>query len=343
MARAAAYAVAVLFLLTVSAVAAETLRIASFHTELSQKGPGLLLRALERDADPDLRAVLETIAEAEADVIVLQGVDWDYRQLALDALQERLQERGADYPHVFTARPNAGVPSGVDLDGDGRTDGPGDSLGWGRFTGQGGMAVLSRFPIAADKIVDLTPLLWRDLPDQNMPYWPDGTPFPTSAAQEIWPLSSVNHWALPIVLPGGPPLWLLCFHAAPPVFDGKEDRNGRRNADEIHLWRHVIERRVPTPVSAPFVIAGVANLDPAQGEGRKEAIHGLLNHPQIQDPQPKDDAGQDHTVIWKNVGRMRVDYVLPSSDLRVQGTGILRANSSRHDLVWVDLRWPPAP
>src|SRR3546814_15576309 len=50
----------------------------------------------------------------------------------------------SDLPHRFTAPPNTGVPSGHDLDGDGRTMGPRDALGYGRFPGQYGMAILSR-------------------------------------------------------------------------------------------------------------------------------------------------------------------------------------------------------
>jgi endonuclease/exonuclease/phosphatase family metal-dependent hydrolase len=57
------------------------------------------------------------------------------------------------YPHRYLAPVNTGVPSGLDLDGNGETDGIGrdrgnDAWGYGLHPGQYGMLVLSRFPIS---------------------------------------------------------------------------------------------------------------------------------------------------------------------------------------------------
>ena len=54
---------------------------------------------------------------------------------------------GLDYPHAHQGPQNTGVPTGLDLDGDGRRAGPPDAFGWGRFPGQYAMAVLSRYPL----------------------------------------------------------------------------------------------------------------------------------------------------------------------------------------------------
>ncbi len=39
--------------------------------------------------------------------------------------------------------------------------------------------------------------------------------------------------------PGGT-VHFLVSHPTPPVFDGPEDRNGARNADEIRLWQEYL-------------------------------------------------------------------------------------------------------
>jgi hypothetical protein len=59
--------------------------------------------------------------------------------------------------------PNVGQPTGVDLDGDGRTYRARDAHGYGLFSGDGGMAILSRFPIGA--VRDFTRMPWISLPE----------------------------------------------------------------------------------------------------------------------------------------------------------------------------------
>jgi len=318
------------------ALDAGPLRVATFNTELSRKGPGMLLRDLQRD-DAQVTAVIDTILAAEADILALQSIDWDHDLAALQALQARLATAGLVYSHAFALKPNAGVASGLDLDGDGRLGEPEDAWGWGRFTGQSGIALLSKHPINADRALDLTGLRWRDLPAPRMPTTKDGQPYPDARTAKQLRLSSTNHWAVPVQVPDGTSLWVMSFHAAPPVFDGPEDRNGRRNADEILLWPHLLDGRLGPPPEAPFVLLGDANNDPMRGEGHKDALARLLQDPRLQDPVPTDDSGGAHTVTWERTGPMRVDYVLPSAGLRITASGILRSTGSRHGLIWVDI------
>ncbi|MCG7521660.1 endonuclease/exonuclease/phosphatase family protein [Ruegeria sp. Ofav3-42] len=334
----------ILLLLPVLAQA-ETVRVATYNTELSRDGPGLLLRDIRR-GETQVMAVVDVLAQAHPDIVALQSIDWDLDGLALSALADRLRENGVDYPYQFAIQPNSGMETELDLDGDGRTHGPGDAQGWGRFTGQGGLAVLSRYPIALEEAQDFSTVLWRDLPGAELPAT-DAGPYPSEQAQSIQRLSSVAHWILPINTPVGP-LDLMTFHAAPPVFDGPEDRNGLRNRDEIRLWSAVLDGKLGHTPGGPFVIAGDANLDPFRGDGRKEAILGLLADQRLQDPQPGDPAGALTTVVWKSVGPMRVDYVLPSAHWTVVDAGVYwpaastkereaAEAASRHRLVWVDL------
>lgn len=334
---------ALVLLLLPFAAQAETLRIASYNTELGRDGPGLLLRDIRR-GDAQVHAVIQVLTETRPDIVALQGIDWDLEGLALAALAEMLGENGLDYPYSFAAKPNSGLETDLDLDGDGQTSGPGDAQGWGRFTGHDGLAVLSRYPILAEKVQSYSEMLWRDLPGATLPSV-EGAPFPSAQAQAIQRLSSTAHWVIPIETPGGP-VQIMTFHASPPVFDGPEDRNGLRNRDEVRFWSQLMDGKLGPAPSGRFIIAGDANLDPNRGEGRTEAIRSLLAHPQLQDPAPTDPEGSGATVFWKGVGEMRVDYVLPSTDWQVQDTGVywpassaraVADTASRHRLVWVDL------
>ncbi|WP_209599229.1 endonuclease/exonuclease/phosphatase family protein [Ruegeria sp. HKCCSP351] len=330
------------------AAQAEVVRIATYNTELSRKGPGLLLRDIQRD-DAQVLAVVDVIASARPDIIALQGIDWDLNNTAVTALTGKLRNAGLDYGYYLATQPNAGLETSLDLDGDGKTQGPGDAQSWGQFTGQGGLAVLSRYEIITAEVQDYSELLWRSLPGATLP-GVNGHPFPSDAAHQIQRLSSTAHWVVPIETPYGR-LNLMTFHAAPPVFDGPEDRNGLRNQDEIRLWSVLLNGELGPVPEGPFVIAGDANLDPTRGEGRKQAIQSLLAHPRLQDPLPKDPSGSTSTVAWKATGEMRVDYVLPSADLRISDAGITwpeegtklyesAMRASRHRLVWIDVTLP---
>lgn len=339
---------------------ADTLRVATFNTELQRDGPGLFLRDLEQANDPQIAAVVEVIARVSPDILALQGIDWDHDGEALSAFAETLSAAGTDYPHLFSARPNTGMTTGFDLNGDGRLGEPEDAQGFGAFSGQGGLAVLSRFPILATQVQDFSDLLWRDLPGALMPSHEHGSPFPSAEVQAVQRLSATAHWALPISLPDGRVLTLLSFHATPPVFDGPEDRNGRRNHDEIRFWELYLDGTFGPAPTERFVIAGDANLDPFDSDGVHVAIRTLLDDPRLQDTAPESagatvapDQGhaglnQLDTVDWEGPGRLRVDYILPSADWTVADSGVFwpapgedgrepALAASRHRLVWVDL------
>ncbi|MCA3442859.1 MAG: endonuclease/exonuclease/phosphatase family protein [Rhodobacter sp.] len=326
------------------AAAAEPLRVATFHAELSRDGPGLLLRDILR-SDPQVEAAAQVIAHADPDVLVLLGIDYDYGLAALGAFADRVAAAGTVYPHRFALRPNTGRATGLDMDGDGRRGGPRDAQGYGRFAGEGGMAVLSRLPIDPAGVRDFSGLLWRDLPGAILP---DGMAPEVREAQR---LSTTGHWEVPVRLAGGGTLRLLAWHASPPVFDGPEDRNGRRNHDEAALWLRLLDGTLPdAPPTPPFVILGDANMDPDRSEGRPAALRLLLAHPGLQDPRPE-GAGGLATADFPEAGgpgRMRADYVLPSAGLSVRASGVVWPQdgdpllpvvqaASRHRLVWVDI------
>lgn len=100
-------------------------------------------------------------------------------------------------------------------------------------------------------------------------------------------LSSKSHWDVPVAV-GGRAIRVLASHPTPPTFDGVEDRNGRRNHDEIRFWADYItpgqgryiyddegERGGLSP-SQSFVIVGDQNADPLDGDSVDAAIDQLL-------------------------------------------------------------------
>lgn len=326
---------------------AEPIRIATYDIEMSRRGPGVLLRDLLR-GDDQARAVAQVVAHVTPDILVLQGVDYDAELLALSALSDTIAEIGPRYEHLFALPPNTGVQTALDMDGDGWLGDATDAQGFGRFRGADGMAVLSKWPINAETMQDFSDVLWRDLKGATLPEI-DGAPFPSAEAQAIQRLSSVGHWVVPISHPLGD-ISVLTFAAGPPVFDGPEDRNGLRNADEIRFWQVYLDGSFGAPPAGRFVIAGNANLDPVAGEGRREAIESLISDARLQDPL----RGAGPTVDWTDPkpGDLRVSYVLPSADWSVGTSGVFwpragtqghemlsfnEADASRHRLVWVDI------
>ncbi len=343
---------------------ADTLRIATFSAALSRDGPGLLLRDMQRD-DPQIAAVVQVVARTAPDILFLTDIDWDAGGAALTQLAALLRRAGApDYPYRLALRPNSGMQSGQDLDGDGWLGAPRDAQGYGRFTGDGGLALLSRLPLAPG-LRDLSDMLWRNLPGATLPRR-DGMAFPSEAAQQVWRLSSTGHWVVPLARPDGPPLTLLLWAATPPVFDGPEDANGLRSRDELRLWQVLLDGGLGPVPQPPFVIAGNANIDPEDGDGHRAAIAALLADPRLTDPAPSSpggaaaaDPGQRgdpsrDTADWPAApdgpGNLRVDYLLPSAEIAVTGAGVwwptdpeaaeTAALASAHRLVWIDIALP---
>jgi hypothetical protein len=360
--------------------AARTIRVAAFNTALSREAAGAFVQEMRLGGTPQSRAVAEIIQRVRPDILLLNEIDHDPRGNALSLFADALEagQRGAEgiaYPHRFTAPVNTGVLAPVDLDGDGRRTLPADAFGFGRHPGHYGMAILSRFPVLRARTFQTLP--WQAMPGNRMPrgHYP-------AAAEPVLRLSSKSHWDVTVDI-DGTPLHLLASHPTPPVFDGPEDANGRRNADEIRFWADYLDGRDWITDDAGhsgglgdglFVILGDLNADPADGDGRHEAIRALLGHPRLTDPLPRSTGapgaphrGPRHTgdpalataAFGPPAGPLRADYVLPDRRLAVVGAGVFwpaegephrrlvgdgsRIVSSDHRLVWVDVTLPAAP
>lgn len=343
----------VLLTLLAGPTTAEQLRIATWNVGLDRAGPGLLVKALAEGNDPQLDAIVGVLAALDADVILLTSVDYDRGGIALRLLADRMLLEGIDYPNQFAFRPNTGTQTGFDIDANGRTGDPRDAQGFGLFSGQGGMAILSRLPIEVSGARDFSDFLWRDLPGGLSQDAPE-----LAAVQR---LATTGFWDVPVTTQSGP-LHLLAWHATPPVFDGPEDRNGRRNHDEAMFWSLFLDGQLPIePPAAPFILMGDGNLDPNDGEGLRQGMTSLLSHPGLQDASPRGSHGRREpgqrgdpaldTAVYDDLGGLRLDLVLPSAGLTVTGSGVMWPSAehpslsdllaaSHHFPVWVDIALP---
>ena len=309
-----------------------------------------MARDILKDSDDQVQAVIGVIRAAEADVILLLGVDYDLHGIALTALADRI----GGFPHRFATATNRGLPTGIDLNKDATIGGAADAHGFAEFAGQNSMAVLSRLPIMAMEARNFSALPWRDLPGHIAP---DDVP-------KTLRLSSTGHWDIPIALDRDRRLHLLAWHATPPLF---HPWNRHRNHDETVFWQRYLNGALGETPPQSFVLVGGANLDPRDGDGMHEAMIDLLSHPRVQDPTPASTEGKHQveginarhfgnpaldTVAWGDEpgrpGNLRVDYVLPAANLKVVNAGVLWPApetslgrnviaASRHRLVWVDI------
>ncbi len=367
----------------------DTIRVATYNVSLNRNAEGELIHDLQR-GDAQAMKVARVLRTIQPDIVLLNEFDFDSNGTAADLFQRRYLEsdvRGLKQltlPYRFVDSVNTGEPSGMDLNKNGSTDDPADAFGFGQFPGQYGMLLLSRYPIDRNHVRTFRRLLWRDMPNAaapidaktGKPWYPD----------EVWQrmrLSSKSHWDVPVKI-GGNILHILTSHPTPPAFDGPEDRNGRRNHDEIRFWAEYVSvdgnvewicddsgKSGGAKLNDPFLILGDLNADPIDGGSHNHAIRQLLHHPRVNSSfVPESDgavaasveqrgANTSHTgnpshdtsdFSDRVVGNLRVDYVLPSKDLKVVAGAVVwpkkseplqdAINCSDHRMVWIDVTLP---
>ncbi|HEU4840046.1 MAG TPA: endonuclease/exonuclease/phosphatase family protein [Ilumatobacteraceae bacterium] len=332
-------------------------RFATFNASLNRPTAGLLRTRLEAavagTVDPQIQNVLNIIEAADADVLLINefdtGTDGDSTTVELFA-------ELAGYPHSFTAPSNTGVASGFDLDNNGTVGVGNDAFGFGDFPGQFGLIVLSRYPIETSQVRTFQTFRWADMPGALLPVAPSGQPWYSPQELAVLRLSSKSHWDVPIDLGRGRDVHFLVSHPTPPVFDGPEDRNGRRNFDEIRFWADYI---TPGPTSRyiyddagrrgglgggeRFVIAGDQNSDPLDGDSVPGAIQQLLDHRRVNTSVTPSSPGAVEAAALQGganathesdprfdtadfadtaPGNLRADYVLPSRNLRIDDAAV---------------------
>lgn len=334
----------------------------------------VLINELKSGQSKQIKNIAEIIQRVRPDIILLNEFDYiDDFEDGVNAFKKNylgVSQNGfspIEYPYFYLAPVNTGIRTPF-TDKNARLT----HFGFGHYPGQYGMVLLSRFPIIKDKVRTFQHFLWKDMPDNLMPLDENGTSWYSNQEQKVMRLSSKSHWDVPIQICGNQ-LNILASHPTPPVFDEKEDRNGRRNFDEIRFWKDYIDGKsdsyhyddngqqggIEEPTS--FIILGDLNASPVEGESYPGAINQLLQHKSINqnlNPSSKGGAANkpdnkhaiNHTAEWG----MRVDYVLPSVDLKATDTKVFwpilddevahlfadRKALSDHRLVWLEIEVP---
>jgi len=349
-------------------------RFSSFNASLNRSSAGRLITDLSTPNNQQAKNVAETIQRVNPDVLLINEFDYDSSNTALNLFQQNylsVSQNGAttvNYPFRYAAPSNTGIASGLDFDNNGSAvtqigvNGYGnDAFGFGDFPGQYGMAVYSKYPIDTANIRTFQNFLWKDMPGALLPdnlSTPAANDYYSPAELNVFRLSSKSHWDVPINI-NGEIIHALVSHPTPPVFDGPEDRNGKRNHDEIRFWAdyvtpgegsYIYEDRGTVGGLAPnasFVIMGDQNADPFDGDSFDNAIWQLLDNSRVntgvtstipaslggiqqvadggnnvkQKGNPAFDTA-DFGDAGNNPGNLRVDYVLPSADLPINDAAV---------------------
>ena len=359
-----------------SANAQQRLKLATYNASLHGKVDGEIRQRLASGVDSQAEKVAAIVQAVRPDVLLINEIDYDAEMDTARLLADKFlnKPQGAhdpiEYAYVYSIPSNTGIDSRLDLNNNGKTGEPADAWGYGQYPGQYGMAIFSRHRIIEDEVRTFQQFLWKDMPGAKRPVDPETGGFYYKG--DVWEtlrLSSKNHVDVPIMV-GDRRLHVLASHPTPPVFDGKEDRNGCRNHDEIRFWvdylrgasgdvaEYIVDdagKRGSLDRDDLVVVMGDMNADPADGDGERQAIESLLGHPRLQDPIPishgaieskADDAGipERDTASFRHAN-MRVDYVLPDRRMPILDSGVFwpRRDSARyglisasdHRLVWI--------
>ena len=338
----------------------KTVRFASFNISFYRSEAGQLKRELSDGNSENPKKIAEIIQRIRPDVILLNEFDYDAAGKGIDRFQANylaVSQNGnppIGYRYSFSDAVNTGVDSGLDLDGDGAKGMANDAFGFGKFPGQYGMVVLSKFEIPKSEIKTFRNFLWKDMPQRLIPRTKDREPFYPREISDQFRLSSKSHWDIPIRV-AGKTIHFLVAHPTPPVFDGAEDRNGCRNHDEIRFFADYIAegksdyiyddsgRKGGLSNTDLFVIAGDMNADENDGDSNENAARLLTEHPRINHSNlPKSSGGKYYSLKQggvnlnqkgnpeldtsdfgdTNVGNLRLDYCLPSANLNVKSSGV---------------------
>jgi hypothetical protein len=278
-------------------------RFSTFNASLNRFFEGQLAADLSTPNNQQAKNVAETIQRYRPDVLLINEFDYwaTDPQRPVDLFRDNyleVSQNGAapiEYPYSFIAPSNTGIRSGKDYDNDGISNHPvgtvpygNDAFGFGEFPGKFGMVVYSKYPIDAAAARTFQLFRWTDMPGNLLP-----RPWYSPDEAATFRLSSKSHWDVPIRI-GKKTVHFLVSHPTPPVFDGPEDRNGRRNNDEIRFWadyitpgrqsRYIYDDEGVRGGLKPgelFVIAGDQNSDPLDGDSIPGSIQQLLDHPLV--------------------------------------------------------------
>ncbi|MBP6095131.1 MAG: endonuclease/exonuclease/phosphatase family protein [Methyloversatilis sp.] len=386
---------------------AETVRFATFNASLNRDASGQLLSDL---ANPLATGVTQAVANriqqahnvaeiaqrVNADVLLVNEFDFDLNgtptassapsALGYSSESARLFQQnflsaghgnavrgltsGIAYAYRYTPNTNTGLASGFDLNNNGAVSGGDDAFGFGNFGGQFGFTIYSKYEIVA--VRSFQTFLWKDMPNNLLTNDPTGNKLNSFYSPDeiaALRLSSKNHVDLTVRI-NGQDVHFLTAHPTPPTFDGAEDRNGKRNHDEIRFWAdyvagasYIYDDQGGTgglASGAKFVIAGDYNADPLDGDSFKGTVAGqqynaigqLLDNPLVNTTlTPSAPGGLDAKTHPSNNGTANLSHVgdptQDTADFSDSAPGNLRVDyvlpSANLDMTGAGIFWPVDP
>ncbi|WP_394222050.1 endonuclease/exonuclease/phosphatase family protein [Alteromonas gracilis] len=383
----------VLLSLHVSANENHVIKVATFNVSMEatnykalgfKPSEDVLQHVLADGNHQQVKNIAEIIQRVNPDVLLLNEFDYVAdKSKGIDAFVKNylnVSQQGltpVDYPYSFVAPVNTGEPTEFDLDNNGKAEGVGgDAYGYGLYPGQYGMALLSKFPIDVENIRTFQQFKWHHMPHPQIPIIPNnsgsteqGTPWYSVDEWAALRLSSKSHWDVPVKV-GEKTVHILAMHPTPPNFDGEEDRNGKRNFDEIRLMADYLSpekggyiyddrgEKASLTNDTRFVLVGDFNAADIGDKYREGVIEQLTEHELVNNTVIPTSAGGAGSSSAKYSNRFtaywgaRADYVLPSQyGFDVKSAGVFwpaktsrlyrlvksREASSDHRLVWVSL------
>ncbi len=357
----------ILLLLLFPTTAIAQLKVATFNASLYRDQQSQLLTDLSQGGDAQIKSIAEIIQRTNPDILLINELDYSPNNAAVDLFQSNylsISQDGAqpiNFQFRRSFRSNTGLPSGFDLNNNGHvitTIGASgyaeDAFGFGDFPGQHAIALFSKYPILDDQIRSFQFFKWKDMPGNLLTNDATLSAYYSAEEQAALRLSSKNHLDVPIDI-NGQVIHFLLSHPTPPVFDSAEDRNGKRNHDEIRFWRDYITSSAANYIyddaghsgglsaGSSFVILGDMNADPVDGDSFDHPIDQLLSSALINTSQiPTSPGGPQQSLLeGRNnrnqlgnpaydtgdfndfgPGNLRSDYILPSIDLPIIDSGI---------------------
>lgn len=328
-----------------------------------EKGPG-----------PDrVLAAAELIAAVNPDVLFVQELEHpetptgaalpdsssasDFADILLTAQSKLgIQERKYGF---FQRSSNTGVPSGKDLDRNGKVVlEPGseeyghDCFGFGVFPGQYAMALLVGEPFAIDSKAARTfqTLLRAEMPGALLSYgdnvtWPLHKPWYDADMLSVLRLSSKSHWDVPVLVPdpsgeGSRTIRAHLSHPTPPQYTHDTAMRGH---DEIRFWASYADGdswiRDDSGVFGgasrePAVIMGDLNADSRISDAIFDPVGMWLwqrgryqRHVPSSKTTTKDTEGRVMSADATTVEGFRLDYLLPTPGLIARRGAVLRGRA----------------
>lgn len=396
--------------LPAAAADSTTVRFATFNASLNRDNSGDLLSDLANPLASGVSTavanrikqahnVAEILQRVNADVLLVNEFDFDYKGTPTASSQamglgysseaaKRFQDNflsashghakrgftsGLNYAHRFTPNTNTGLASGFDLNNNGSIGGGDDAFGFGTFGGQYGFTIYSKYEIVS--VRSFQNFKWKDMPGNLLTNDPTNNKLSNFYSPDeinALRLSSKNHVDVTVRI-NGQDVHFLTAHPTPPTFDGAEDRNGKRNHDEIRLWADYIAGgnqaaylyddqggRGGLAPGAKFVIAGDYNADPLDGDSFKgmvagnpyNAINQLLANPLVNTTlTPSADGGLDAATHPSNNGNANQSHLgdarQDTADFSDSAPGNLRVDyvlpSANLSMSGAGIFWPVDP